>query len=149
VDGYNSKKTTTDESTEILIDDVVVDVIAGLPVPVPDGVLGLPVRADRADPDGRSIRISWDTQCEPPATKILYGPLDQVADYTLSGAVCGIANPETWQDVPEGDLWFVLVGDNLGGLESSWGQASAGERNGLAASGTCGSSVKDLSGTCT
>ena len=35
------------------------------------------------------------------------------------------------------------------GVEGSWGLASpANERNGLTASGTCGSTVKDVSATC-
>ena len=49
---------------------------------------------------------------------------------------------------PARDLWFVLIADDGLGAESSWGLATEGERNGATASGTCGSTVKDLSETC-
>ena len=98
--------------------------------------------------DGSQISITWDDQCASGNTKILYGPLDQVSSHTVSGSVCGIANPQTWTGVPAGSLWFLLVGDDGLGVESSWGQGSDGERNGLQGSGTCGSSAKDISGTC-
>ena len=74
--------------------------------------------------------------------------LDQVATYAVTGAVCGVANPQVWDPVPAGDLWFVLVGDDGLGVESSWGEATDGERNGLSDSGTCGSVAKDITGTC-
>jgi hypothetical protein len=62
--------------------------------------------------------------------------------------VCGIADPETWTTVPGGDLWFVVVGSDGAGVESSWGLATDGERNGPSSSGTCGDTVKEISGTC-
>ena len=57
-------------------------------------------------------------------------------------------NPEIWDPAPAGDLWFVLVGDDGAGTESAWGQGFFGERNGLVASGACGSSAKDVTATC-
>ncbi len=121
----------------------------GSPPPVPDGSGGgQPMRVTGHTPDGSQIILEWDDQCSPASTKILYGPLDQVATYSIAGAACAIANPQVWESVPAGDLWFVLVGEDGLGLESSWGQASGGERGGLAASGTCGSSAKDLAGSC-
>jgi hypothetical protein len=71
-----------------------------------------------------------------------------VGSYTLSGARCAVANPETWDPVPAGNLWFLMVGDDGTGVESSWGLGSDGERNGMSASGECGATVKDISGTC-
>jgi uncharacterized repeat protein (TIGR01451 family) len=114
------------------------------PPPIPDGS----VLADRLTPDGSQISIAWDDQCAPASAKILYGPLDQVSAYTVSGSVCDISNPAIWDTVPAGDVWFVLIGDDGLGVESSWGQASGGERDGLHHSGTCGSSAKDITGSC-
>ena len=85
----------------------------------------------------------------PPASaKIVYGPLDQVADYAITGSVCGILNPETWTAVPAGDLWFVVIGDDGVSVESSWGLATEGERNGLTPSNTCAATAKEITGTC-
>jgi hypothetical protein len=71
-----------------------------------------------------------------------------VSTWTVTDAVCTIDNPGTWDPVPAGDLWFLLVAGNDAGAESSWGEATAGERNGMIASNTCGSTEKDLSATC-
>jgi len=119
------------------------------PPPVPDGSAGgSPMLADRVTSDGSEISIAWDDQCAPPSAKIVYGPLDQVSAYTISGSVCGIGNPEAWAAVPAGDLWFVVVGGDGVAVESSWGLATGGERNGLTPSNTCGETAKEITGTC-
>jgi uncharacterized repeat protein (TIGR01451 family) len=119
------------------------------PPPIPDGSgAGSPMLADRATPDGSQISIAWDDQCAPLAAKVLYGPLDQVSAFAASGAVCDVANPVLWTAVPAGDLWFVVVADDGGGVESSWGLATEGERNGLAPSNTCGAAAKEITGSC-
>jgi hypothetical protein len=112
------------------------------PPPVPS------LHADRALPDGSRIVVDWDDTCGPERAKILYGPLDQVGTYAVSGAVCAVADPATWDGVPAGNLWFLVVPDRADGTEGSWGEATAGERNGSTASGYCGSAVKELTGTC-
>ena len=40
------------------------------------------------------------------------------------------------------------IGEDGAGTESSWGTSSFGERNGLSASGTCGSTAKDTTAVC-
>ncbi len=115
---------------------------AAAPPPVPV------LLADRLDPTGGQILVSWDDRCAPATAKIVYGPLDQVSSYTVGGAECAIANPYAWDPAPTGSLWFVVLGENAEGVESSWGLASSGERNGLAASGTCADAGKDVSGVC-
>jgi subtilisin-like proprotein convertase family protein/V8-like Glu-specific endopeptidase len=119
------------------------------PPPIPDGSgTSQPVRVDRLTPDGGQLSVTWDNQCSPVATKLVYGSLDQVSTHAISGSVCGAATPQTWDAVPAGDLWFILIsGDSLG-VESSWGHSSEGERNGLAHSATCGSTAKDIAGSC-
>ncbi|MDX1389749.1 MAG: hypothetical protein R3344_11205, partial [Acidobacteriota bacterium] len=119
------------------------------PPPVPDGDAGTePVRAQRLTADGSQLLVEWDDQCAAAATKILFGPLDQVSSHVVSDAVCAVATPQIWDPVPQGDLWFVLVGEDGAGIESSWGQGVGGERNGVTASGMCGSTIKDVSGAC-
>jgi hypothetical protein len=119
------------------------------PPPIPDGSSGTsPMRASRIDAAGRRLQVSWDDQCAPATTKIVYGPLSDVSTWTITDAVCTIDNPERWASVPTGDLWFLLIAENVAGTESSWGEATAGERNGMVASNTCGSTEKDLSATC-
>jgi len=119
------------------------------PPPVPDGSGGgSPMLADQVTPDGSEISIAWDDQCAPSSAKIIYGPLDQVSAYTISGSACGIANPESWTAVPAGDLWFVVIGGDGVAVESSWGFATEGERNGLTPSNTCGETAKEITGSC-
>ena len=134
------------------IDDVQIQALGCpgcAPPPIPDGSPGTsPMRASRMDAAGTRIQVSWDDQCAPATTKIVYGPLSDVSTWTITDAVCTIDNPETWDPVPAGDLWFLLVAGNAAGAESSWGEATAGERNGMIASNTCGSTEKDLSATC-
>jgi predicted outer membrane repeat protein len=121
----------------------------GGPPPVPDGAPGTsPMLASRLDALGTQINVSWDDQCAPASAKIVYGPLSGVSSWTITDAVCAIDNPELWDLVPAGDLWFMLVSDDGAGVEGSWGEATAGERNGSTASNTCGSTVKDLTATC-
>ena len=119
------------------------------PPPIPDGSgLTRPLLADRLMTDGSEILVSWDDRCSPTASKILYGPLDQVSSATVSGASCATTTPASWQSVPAGNLWFIVVSEDGVGTEGSWGSGSSGERNGAAASNTCGSTLKDLSGSC-
>ena len=92
--------------------------------------------------------MTWDYHLAPASAKIVYGPLDQVSSYTVTGGECGISNPQSWIGVPGGSLWFVVVSDDGASMESSWGQGTFGERNGLGDSGTCGSTAKDIAGVC-
>ena len=146
---------TTDNSWQYSgwnIDDVQIQALGcpGCePPPIPDGSPGTsPMQASRMDAVGTRIQVSWDDQCAPATTKIVYGPLSDVSTLTVTDAVCAVDNPETWDPVPAGDLWFLLVAGSVAGAEGSWGEATAGERNGWIASNTCGSTEKDLSATC-
>jgi len=119
------------------------------PPPVPDGTGGgTPLRADRIDPDGSEISLDWDDSCAPASTKLIYGPLDQVSAYAVSGAVCDIGTPESWTSVPAGDLYFLVISSDGLGVEGSWGLATDGERNGLSPSNTCGDTAKEITGSC-
>ena len=119
------------------------------PPPVPGGAgASQPLLANRLTPDGSEIAVVWDDQCSPLNANLLYGALESVSSHAVSGAVCAIGNPETWTGVPAGDLWFLVVADDGAGVESSWGLASGGERNGLMHSETCGTQAKDIMGAC-
>jgi hypothetical protein len=121
------------------------------PLPAPDGAAATsPLRASRATVTGDAIDISWDAASCPSGTyNLLYGSLDLVAAYTLSGSECGIgAGAFAWNDVPAGDLFFLIVGGDDVETESSWGSGEFGERNGLTASGECGVTDKNVSAVC-
>jgi hypothetical protein len=119
------------------------------PPPVPDGSVGTqPLLVERLDAPGTVLELSWDDLCVAPATKVLYGPLSGVSTWQIGGAECSALTPMVWDPVPAGDLWFVIIGDDGAGTESSWGMASSGERNAMSASGMCGSAAKDVSATC-
>ena len=101
---------------------------------------------------GGIVIAAWDNSClaEGP-TKIVYGPFDGLAQYEVAGAVCDIPadiNVRIVADPTAGDLWFVVVKTNEWLVEGSWGQSTAGERNGGVASGECGGLVKITSGSC-
>jgi len=119
--------------------------------PVPDGSPGTgPVRANRLA--GSAIEILWDNQCPASGpTKVIYGQLARLDEYFVLGALCDIpadAESTIWENPFFGDLWFLVLKDSGLGLESSWGQSTAGERNGTQNSGRCDTFGKDISGTC-
>ena len=94
------------------------------------------------------LELDWDDQCLPVATNVIYGPLSQVATHGISGAVCAISDPQIWDPAPPGDLWFLLVGSDGAGTESSWGLTDGAERNGMTSSGTCGVTAKQITESC-
>ena len=98
------------------------------------------------------IELTWDSSsCAAIDYNLLYGNLDSVASYALGGSECGLgtAGSFSWSNVPPGDLYFLVVGTDGAGTESSWGSDSLeGERNGPAASGQCGVVAKKLSSGC-
>jgi len=123
------------------------------PPPVPDGSNGTtPLRAARLTATGDAIRVTWDaTACPAAGYNLIYGNLSDVASYVVSGSACsiGASGDATWSGVPAGNLYVLVVGTDAAGTESSWGFDSAQqERNGAAASGVCGATVKDTSRTC-
>ena len=123
------------------------------PPPAPDGAAGTaPLRGENlADGTGDTLAITWDSGCAALDYNLIYGNLADVAAYALSGSECslGTSGSFTWTGVPSGNLYFLIVGHDGSGTESSWGTATGGvERNGGAASAQCGVTLKELTGTC-
>ena len=117
------------------------------PPPIPDGTGGTePIAMRRWGLDG--VLVEWDDQCAPVQTNLLYGPVDQVSSYTVSGSLCGVTTPLEWTSLPSGSLWFLLVGEDGFSTEGSWGVGTNGERNGAIPSGVCGNELKDALGVC-
>ena len=123
------------------------------PPPAPDGRQATtPLLAARLTAAGDSMQVSWDAaSCPATDYNLIYGNLSDVASYALSGAACsmGTSGSYGWAGVPAGNLYFLAVGLDGVGTESSWGLNGANqERNGSIASGACGVIVKNASGTC-
>jgi hypothetical protein len=123
------------------------------PAPAPDGRSGtLPVLASRLTAAGDALQLDWDaTSCPAADYNLIYGALSNVASYAVSGAACamGTSGSFVWFGVPAGNLYFLIVGTDGVGTESSWGVNGANqERGGTIASGTCGVTAKDASATC-
>jgi len=122
------------------------------PPPIPDGSGETqPLTAAILSPIGPRIGIAWDNTCSVGPQKLIYGPLDQVSSYTVSGAVCGIdpsVDSLLWSGAPAGNSWFLLVGENDLAQEGSWGLATSGERNGAVDSGQCDVVSKTPGGSC-
>jgi hypothetical protein len=118
--------------------------------PIPSGSVGsLPVSVEKMTSDGSHIVVHWDDQCATTnETNLIYGAMNQVSSYSVAGARCSIGQPESWDPVPGGSFWFVLVGENDSGVEGSWGSSSFDERAESVASQQCGNSVKIPSGSC-
>jgi hypothetical protein len=110
------------------------------------------MKASRVTTAGSAMHLTWDVAtCAAVNNHLLYGTLENVSSQALSGAVCGLGplGSYDWVGVPAGNLWFVVVGDNAAAKEGSWGTNSAGaQRNGSTASGLCGFTTRDNSGTC-
>ena len=123
------------------------------PPPAPDGrQTTAPLRAASLTASGDTMQVSWDAASCPAADyNLIYGNLNNVASYTLSGAVCslGTSGSHLWNLVPAGNLYFLIVGTDGAGTESSWGLGAANlERNGSVPSGACGVTLKNVSRTC-
>ncbi len=122
------------------------------PAPVPDGSAGTTaLLGDRLDVPGGSIGLTWDAAtCSSTTNNLIYGSLGSVASYVPGGSVCSIGTTGafTWNGVPAGDLYFLIVGTDGAAIESSWGQSVFGERGGLTSSGQCGVTAKAVSATC-
>ena len=121
------------------------------PVPTGDGTT-TPLLGNRTTVAGDQLSLSWDTtSCTATDYHLLYGDLSEVSTYALAGSQCSLAATGNfdWVNVPTGDLFFIVVGTNRAGTESSWGTDSLlGERNGETPSGQCGVLAKDTSGSC-
>jgi hypothetical protein len=120
---------------------------------VPDGTIATtPLIGSRATLGGDVIDVAWDaTSCPAADYNLIYGDLSDVAVTALGGAECavGTSGSFTWTSVPAGDLFFLMVGTDGLGAESSWGTMSGSvERNGSIASGECSATTKDLTETC-
>ena len=123
------------------------------PPPVPDGrEATTPLRDAKLTAAGDSIRVDWDaTACPATGYNLIFGDLSHVAGYVLNGALCsiGTSGSYVWDLVPPGSLYFLIVGTDGAGTESSWGLDSANrERNGPTPSGACGVTIKNASRTC-
>ena len=120
--------------------------------PVPDGLFGTPMRASRANAAGSSIALTWDNgTCSSADNHVLYGDLSNVASLAPTGAGCdlGTSGSSTWNAVPAGNLWFVVVGDNNATIEGTWGtDGVGGQRGGTTASGFCGATTRNNGTTC-
>ena len=131
------------------------------PPAVPDGATGEPVTVDKSSPDGVALTIAWDDQtCPAEAVNIVYGSVDDLpavsgGTYSSEGQVCGVASPFAWAASPElapGTwVWWLLIATDGAVTEGSWGTSTVGERTGPfadGASGACGVTVKNASGSC-
>ena len=125
---------------------------AGGAKPVADGTFGTAMRGSKANPAATTINLTWDvSSCASADHHVLYGDLANVASAAVAGAACdlGTTGSAAWSGVPAGNLWFVIVGDDDGATEASWGtDGIGGQRGGVTASGLCGTSVRDNSGVC-
>ncbi len=107
---------------------------------------------------GTNGTVTWDvSNCASTNYHIIYGKGENLATWAVDGGKCSIGATGTyaWTTVPDPTtytsrfLWWLVVGDNGGTTEGSWGLTSTGaERGGTSASGVCSMSAKNTSGIC-
>jgi tetratricopeptide (TPR) repeat protein len=125
--------------------------VASPPLRVPHSVTPSRIATANQGVDGT---VTWDvSNCASADYHILYGMGAGLSTYTTSGGKCdmGTSGTYSWPAMPDtsGDfMWFLIVGDNDGTTEGSWGFSTSGERNGTGASNRCGCAVKDTSTPC-
>jgi len=140
-----------DVSIVIDVDDPCTTAFGPPPVPTGAGSTA-PVIASRATSAGDVIDLGWDTtSCTATDYHLIYGDFAGVSTYAISGSECslGTTGSYNWNAVPTGDLFFLVIGTDGAGTESSWGvDSQSGERNGLTPSGRCATIAKDVSGSC-
>ena len=110
------------------------------------------MKATRATVDGSTINLTWDVSgCAGKGYHTVYGSLANLATYQVGGGVCGMGTSGSfsWTSAPAGDLWFVVVADDLIGTEGSWGtQSAGGATNGFVPSSVCGNTNRVNLSTC-
>jgi len=135
------------------------------PLRVPYGVT--PTKILKNNAAATDVTVTWDpTNCPSSDYHIVWGYGGDVATLagstpTVSGGKCDIGTsgslanwnsgvPDPANDPGAGKfVWFLVVGDNNGTTEGSWGLTSAGgERGGTAASSQCTCATKSISGSC-
>jgi hypothetical protein len=151
--GANSDKWFSVDNVRVVVDIYNACATSSGPAPAPDGAAGTaPLRADRATLAGDAIDVTWDvSSCVAADYNLIYGNLADLSGYAVSGSACGIgtSGAYAWSSVPAGDLFFLVVGTDGAGVESSWGHDGlATERNGMAPSFTCSTVTKDISSSC-
>lgn len=145
-----------------------IEFISPPPPAVPDGTVGSPVLVSKVATDGVDLRVSWDgALCAGSAgDHIVFGassgwPAVPSDPYILAGGVCdiGVSPPFVWTGSPDPALvdpvkkliWMLVVADDGGTTEGSWGRSSAQERNGPGPNGCsdqCGVLDKSVVNTC-
>ena len=131
--------------------------------PPPPGVPDLQVR--KFPNDDTRLRLTFDTTtCQGNVGHhLVHGfgsqlPNDPGGTLLVDGSRCLVSSPYSWTDVPDPSidpsnlLWFLILANDGGNIEGSWGPDGFGsERQGPDAggsSGTCDISTKDTVNTC-
>ena len=126
-----------------------------------------PTRIVKNDANATDVTVTWDaTNCSSSDYHLVWGYGGDVATLagnspTVSGGKCHmgttgtLANwnsgvPDPTSDPGAGKfIWLLVVGDDNGTTEGSWGlNSGAAERGGTAASGQCSCTTKSTSGVC-
>jgi hypothetical protein len=121
------------------------------PPPVPDGrvVAGTQATAALAE-NGTDVHVVWDaTSCPAAGYNLMYGSLADVEALEYSGADCGLGTSGSATFTPPpGDVFWILVGVDAEGRESSHGfEANAAPRD-VSADGMCGVEIQVNASAC-
>jgi agmatine/peptidylarginine deiminase len=114
-------------------------------VSVPDGSEGGtdPLLATR---NGNDDEISWDVTtpgCASAGHHLIWGWGSDLSSYRVSGSDCTLdtSGSHLWSTSPDASadwVWFLVVGNDGGAVESGWGTDSFLNERGTVASGECG-----------
>lgn len=136
--------------------NTVTTLAAPLPFRVPASVV--PTTIQKNDLLASTAAVNFDaTNCPSSKYHIIYGWGESLSSWAVAGNGGCNVSPSTsatnWSGIPDAGghsfLWFLVIGNDGGTTEGSWGTTSEGlERGGSAASAQCSCNTKNTSGTC-
>ncbi|MBP7146044.1 MAG: hypothetical protein KBD01_00755 [Acidobacteria bacterium] len=119
------------------------------PPPVPDGkhVPGQQLRVARAA--GPQVTVTWDAlSCPAPGNHLVWYDLGAISSYGIAATNCAVGASGSWTGAPPaGNVGVLVVSDDAGQTEGSYGRTSAGVER-PSSTAACGQSTKRTDGTC-
>lgn len=125
-----------------------VEVVA--PSPVPDGNVISGTQATASLATNGDIELTWDaTTCPADDYHLMVGNLVDVASLAYTGAVCNLGpSGSASLALPNGNLFWIIVGTDAANRESSHGYNSTGAPRDASAGGACAVEVQILASSC-
>lgn len=142
IGGFSSKKTTSDEQTAILFDDVRVGTQPGPP--------GEPVEVNVTAYAAETLTVEYEPACGATDHDVYYAALPPATEIEWAGQVCdlGLSGSLVLADPLPGSSWMFVVVGNRDGAEGTYGTGSDASERPAFAGAACEARTRDLSPSC-